>query len=592
MYQDLGFSFDTLESLPVTFAEDLPMAETSPGFHLDVGAMVNLEGNTWMNMIPEGQSAHFPRSGPSGQASLEAQSGTYRFVGPSGELDTHLLARRRYNDMLQSNSPYTAVLYQKTALASPDDTEFQAPSVFTISKTPDQDKLLPGRGLKSLSEHRMQFKSLIRSDFARGLIRLSYRFINPSFPILSGHQEPFSDDSLDHMPLSLLAATCASALPFIIYDDVLCVQEVHPSLASELWGIAWAVLQLEPDVRLATVQASLLVLQRQVRDDFFTDASFDWRLCSMLLANCQTIGLNRDPSSWTILPTWERRLRLRLWWAVVITESWTSFGQGMPSHLNMDDADVSLLEADDLIEDGIDDDFRNDKPEESRFLHLILLTLILRGIHQAFFTVSAMKKTTGDFQLALETAKPFRARLKQWQDDLPPSLRLSGLESVHSRGHGPDELYSTGSLRLAYITAQVMLFRALLRPLATALIMSQNSFEAPTFWESDAAVAVVRGAVGCAKELVRFIEGLTTADWDSFWFTCKFSSHNPGPLFLYLHDCTNTNVVNRVETQLRHRLNISNASSRHNSAIANGLHRGLFPATATFTRDFKRCFCS
>lgn len=524
MYQELGFSFDAIESLPVDFGGDLPMTETSPRFHLQPGSLLDLDGNTWMDVIPESHQTQFPPSGVSVRASLETQLSTYRFVGPSGELDTHLLARRRYNDMQQSNSPYTAVLYQRTGPMFPDENEFHPPSVFTISKTPDQGKLLPGRGLKPLGEHRMHFKSLISSDFARGLIRLSYRFINPTFPVLSGHQEPLSDESLDHMPLSLLAATCASALPFTIYDDVLCVQELHPTLASKLWSIAWAALQLEPDVRLATVQASLLVLQRQVRDDFFTDASFDWRLCSMVLANCQTIGLNRDPSSWTILPSWEQKLRRRLWWAAVITESWTSFGQGMPSHLNMEDADVSLLGVDDLNEDGYDENYRNDKPKESRFHHLILLTLILRDIYRAFFTVSAMKKTTGDFQLALETAKPFRARLKQWQDDLPPKLQLSGNESVHLRGHGPDELYSTGPLRLAYITTQVTLFRALLRPLATALITTQNLFEAPTFLESDASVAVVRGAVGCAKELVKFIEGLTTADWDSFWFT--WSKHN------------------------------------------------------------------
>ncbi|KAJ9157396.1 Fungal specific transcription factor domain containing protein [Pleurostoma richardsiae] len=460
------------------------------------------------------------------------QRRSYRFVGPSGELDSYLISRRRRNAHLQSESPYTAITYQYTSPLEASTADFQPPSVFTVADTPRLENTEPKLELASVDQLRLKFRKLISNSFARELIRLFFHFISPSFPILSSRQIPTTDDDVDKMPLAFVAAICATSLPFIIYDDALCVEHSDAPSPTEVFRIAWTALQLEShDVRLSTIQASLLVLQRQAREDLFGEASVNWRLCGMVVASCQTLGLNRDPTCWKMLEPWERRLRKRLWWAVFVTETWTAFGQGMPSHIDLDQCDVPLLEMDDFRDDGVrSEDVRGSERHAHQFYYLVPLTLILRDINTAFFTVRAMRSTTGDLQLALNTAKPLRARLMQWHQSLPPSLRLthgagSTAESQPGSSSGIDnDLSSTGSLRLAYVVAHLSLFRALLRPLAMAALTAQSLSDQPSFWDSEGAVAVVQGALGSAKELVNFIESLTAADWDSFWHS--WSKHN------------------------------------------------------------------
>lgn len=466
-------------------------------------------------------------SGPQTRVSLEQQPGrSYRFVGPSGELDTYLISRRRPNSHLQSESLYTSTLYQYTRPVEAN-AQFQPPSVFTTTESSRLENSEPKLEVSSLENLRTKFNSIIRPSFARQLIRLFFRFIYPSFPILSLEQMPTTDEDVGRMPLSFLAAICASSLPFTIYDDELCIEEAEAPTSTEVFRVAWAALLLEyPDVRLSTIQASLLILQRQAHDSLFGEASFNWRLCATIVASCQTLGLNRDPTHWSAIELWEIKLRKRLWRAVFVAETWTAFGQGMPSHIHLEHSDVPLTETDD-VSDGIG--YANHKIDCSvtnQLYYLVSLTMILRDIVSTFFTVQAMGQTTGDLQLALNLAKPLRARLMRWNQELPPCLCLTrSADSIADPALGrraTDELMSSGSLRLAYVVAQLSLFRALLRPLAMAAITARDLSDEPSFWESGGASAVVLGAVGSTRELVNFIESLTAADWDSFWHSCMF----------------------------------------------------------------------
>lgn len=138
-----------------------------------------------------------------------------------------------------------------------------------------------------------------------------------------------------------------------------------------------------------------------------------------------------------------------------------ALGQGMPSHFHTDESDVKVLNMKDS------EDFPSNKTlgneGEPSFYNLIKLTMILDEIVRTYFTVRGMEST-------------------------------------------------------AYIISQMILIRALLRPLNSWLIVGTDRNQIRDF---DAAQAVLTGAIACSKDLVEFIESLTAANWDAFWHSCK-----------------------------------------------------------------------
>lgn len=141
-----------------------------------------------------------------------------------------------------------------------------------------------------------------------------------------------------------------------------------------------------------------------------------------MVAGAQVLGLHRDPSNWTVLPSWERRLRKRLWWAVVVAETWIAFGQEMATHINLEEGDVPLPAAEDL---GESLSLCNDSDAiDSCFYQLVLLTIILWDIRTAFYSLSATKHMADDLAASLLIAQPLRAKLTEWHARLPPDLTL------------------------------------------------------------------------------------------------------------------------------------------------------------------------
>lgn len=227
----------------------------------------------------------------------------------------------------------------------------------------------------------------------------------------------------------------------------------------------------------------------------------------------QILGLTRECSEWTSIPTWEMTLRKRLWYGVFIMDKWGSLGAGMPSHIRGEDVDVLPLTDGDLEPPSFDTasntipGFLEPEADSIHFCLLSELTVILSDIMDSFYSLRAIQRTSKNLRLSLELAKPLRSRLKVWHDSLPPSLSLRHSERRDSRGMA--RLSGNPSLSLAYIVATITLFRALLRPL-------ENSAE-----EEHGRNAVRVGAKECAKEVVEFVENLGRGALDAFWHSCK-----------------------------------------------------------------------
>ncbi|PVI00236.1 hypothetical protein DM02DRAFT_708716 [Periconia macrospinosa] len=103
--------------------------------------------------------------------------------------------------------------------------------------------------------------------------------------------------------------------------------------------------------------------------------------------------------------------------------------------------------------------------------------------------------------------------------DLEGSFCTSNVSQAHFENlveMDPQGLDSNASLHLSYIAAHMTLLRGLLRPLDKwSDIVKHSRQEAESLYEM--ALAVVKGAIICVKELVEFVQGLRDAQWNAFW---------------------------------------------------------------------------
>jgi hypothetical protein len=167
----------------------------------------------------------------------------------------------------------------------------------------------------------------------------------------------------------------------------------------------------------------------------------------------------------------------------------------------------------------------------------------------SYYSLRATQRTSKDFTLSLDIARPLRSRLKMWNDSLPPALALRQPERADSRGMA--RLSGNPSLSLAYIVATMTLYRALLRPLENL-----TSIEEEDHGIVGSRLAVRKGAKECAREVVEFVENLGRGALDAFWHSCN--SPTPFPKL----DNTDEECC-RVTSELCNRLFIPNATSCH-----------------------------
>ena len=457
-----------------------------------------------------------------------ASSKSARYIGETGESTPYLL--RHYNYDANDECTISKLTYRRMKSTSNQNTlpgeKGEPPVVFMLADDSLAQKGEPRVEEDVLAKARSDVAGMFTEQEALRLIGLFFRFVYPYFPILS-KSEIFSNgavspSALHTLPLSLLSAIYATAVPFMLYDDLLATTIVHvPSPIRQLFRISWlAVAQELHTPRLATLQACLLLLQRAPTNRYTTDTPWKTSLVGWTVSLAQILGLTRECGDWTTLPTWEMRLRKRLWYGVFIMDKWASLGAGMPSHIRIDDWDVMPLFDSDLESPLMDTNgntiagFLEPEADTSHFRLLSELTLILSDIMDAYFTVRATQRTSKDYTLSLDLARPLRSRLKAWNDSLPPVLALRHAERLDSRGVA--RLSGNPSLSLAYIVATMTLFRALLRPLENLTNLADDDHGV-----SSSRLAIRAGAKECAKEVVEFVENLGRGALDAFWHSCK-----------------------------------------------------------------------
>ena len=465
---------------------------------------------------------------------LDSQSTrSARFVGETGESNPYLLRHYRYDEKDECTiSKLTYRRIKSTYNQHVPGDKGEPPNVFMLADDSLAQKGEPRVEDEVLAKARQDIANMFNEQEALRLIDLFFRFVYPYFPILSKTEiylnGMLSPSILHTLPMSLLSAMYATALPFMLYDDLLATTTVHnPPSAQALFRITWlSVTQELHTPRLATLQACLLLLQRAPTNRYTTDTPWKGSLVGWTVSLAHSMGLQKECGDWTTIPSWEMALRKRLWFGVFIMDKWASLGAGMPSHIRSEDFDVLSITDADLEPPSLEPNsnaipgFLEPEADSSHFRLLSELTLILSDIMDSYYSLRASQRTSKDFALSLEMARPLRSRLKAWNDALPPALSLKPTDRVDSHGMAP--LSGNPSLSLAFIVAQMTLFRALLRPLENLTSVQEEDHGIV-----GSRRAVRAGAKSCAKDVVEFVENLGRGALDAFWHSCEYSHQPP-----------------------------------------------------------------
>ncbi|OQV05342.1 Fungal specific transcription factor domain-containing protein [Cladophialophora immunda] len=349
-------------------------------------------------------------------------------------------------------------------------------------------------------------EGLLLSKQRDELLRLYFRFVQPLFPILQ-HGDGASGDGTQGDPpqdtasLALCASVYATALPFAIHNDYLSATLTDASGKREqLYSIAIAALLENANApSIETLQACLLLLQKgpTIQHQGLTP-TYSW-LASIAATTAKSLGLQYDCSGWNI-PTAEKQLRTRLWWATFTMDMWVSVDSPGGPSIRSDDYDVPLPKAG----DGMPGDYEAVVTGSGHeFDRLVLLTHLLAQIHETYYTIHAAKQTSSDLFKSLEFARPLRSALGDCRQSLKAALPLNA----------GDEPGMSASVHLAACVVSIVLFRALLRPVQC------RGPGSPVESYKSAAAAVVTGSVNCARETVELLENMVSVigPWNAFW---------------------------------------------------------------------------
>lgn len=362
-----------------------------------------------------------------------------KYIGPTDEHDFALLDLRLYDDV-NRESPADQGSFRKVG-----------PNEF-FHQYADADSPNHFREIEELDN----IERLV-APHGEALIKLYFRIIHPSFPIL--HKKVFLEKyarTYREFSPPLLAAVYILASNWWSYSPEL-AKSVKPDIA-HLEDIAYRTLQdVSHRAKLSTVQAGLLLLQRP-------GSNQAWQLTAQLVAIGQDLGLHLDCSNWRI-PVWEQGLRKRLAWALFMQDIWSALIYGRPPHISSTNWAVQPVSESDFPESPAEEDEEDGGKELEKgrtlFSSMITLTKMLAEVLEGLYSVKAEMEVRNAYDTTkaiLERAKPIQLKLRSWYADMPDVLRMDATRA--------GKLSSVGYLHLAYFATEITLHRRVIRSLS------------------------------------------------------------------------------------------------------------------------------
>ncbi|KAJ9111670.1 hypothetical protein QFC19_001029 [Naganishia cerealis] len=231
--------------------------------------------------------------------------------------------------------------------------------------------------------------------------------------------------------------------------------------------------------RIQTVQLALLILTSRPA----INSGQNTILTARAIGTAQLIGLHVDPSDWK-LPRWERNLRKRVMWGLIIHDLHNSnFSVTVPTMSDMDPDTHSTREEQDSM---------------MAFCGMCRLTLILDELLMDFYSVrTSSSRHRGPSQLRL--LEGISEDLDMFSKSLPDSFRIDRLKATPATGVRE----CTGSLQISQLGLGLTIVRLTL----AALHNTPNA---------DMGQALQMAFEACVP-VVEFLEMITDVDAGMFW---------------------------------------------------------------------------
>ncbi|KAH7336388.1 fungal-specific transcription factor domain-containing protein [Rhexocercosporidium sp. MPI-PUGE-AT-0058] len=317
---------------------------------------------------------------------------------------------------------------------------------------------------------------------ANDLLNTYFAVVHPSYPLLDTarfNPPPRTGDPLLAVMYNLAAPFCPSsphhfpALSSFVHQ-ALPIEHQHP--------------------RLETLEASLLHLQRHTPMSSSPTPSGISSSIGSLVGIAHDLGLNNDPSNWSLSPSDTNR-RIRIWWALFIQDKWSALGLGRPSYLNDEHSNVPLPTISNFSHLSLANNPLALTPA-LQFIAMAHLSSILSDVLNSFYTFKAMERIKLlPIEMLFSILDRFQDRLRTFRDE-----HLCPLCS----GGGNGEPDSTGSVVLAFYTMEIVLLRAVLR----CLPMNHPGY-----------VGLRGQAKTTLLNVIEFLEKMSVSRLKAFWWS-------------------------------------------------------------------------
>ncbi|ENH69263.1 Urease [Fusarium oxysporum f. sp. cubense race 1] len=273
-------------------------------------------------------------------------------------------------------------------------------------------------------------------------------------------------------------------------DDHLSIVDMHNQLPLEtVWRLVHETLQVEiRHPQLCVLQAGLFYLHGIGQDHrplSTAPDAFKWSWLGSLVGMAHNLGLHLETRMCAI-PTEEKQLRARLWWALYTEDKWLSLLMGRPPYISEDEWDVSPLEESDFSV-PISVPFADVTHAELTrpFRDMSRLSAIASLVQSSFYSLKASQKLSENLSLSIQIAQPIFEQLSLWRASVlaPESPTITS-----NNGMLNDKASYPATILVAHATLVTYVWRALLRPIVPSaipplIVDDQQLAEASLFME-------------------------------------------------------------------------------------------------------------
>lgn len=315
----------------------------------------------------------------------------------------------------------------------------------------------------------------IIEPFADELIDTYFRKANACFPLLD--EGSFRDQfrrQPSHISSALLASVYAHALTF--WSQPRRAAGRHCPDSRFVWNQATDALYSE--LQLCPGMSTVVTVLLDVGGRPSTSMIGNGVLIGSAVSIAHGLGLHRDPTDWDMSEP-EKRIRMQIWWALVVHDRWFSLAYGTPPHIQGKFHDVPRPRA--------------DGGGNAIFLALVSLSEVLDAFLVHIYALKSDKRATSEFDPG--------AALSKWEESLTGDSRRLILQSKDL------SLPGASNFRLAYLFLRLLQRRMEL----------DNVRDKGQRADSNALLDHYIHVRRAAEDIVRLVQALRAQQLNDFW---------------------------------------------------------------------------